>query len=398
MNKYINGPINAVRLEGTIYGNKKIIYIYMDQHVNVLQQTECSELSNDFNNYINNEMGKITNRTIDFFLEIGRTSIYNDIYKYRNRYIDEIGKFFIKTIQIKEGKNIGTRYGPNIRFHWIDIRDYFKSQINLYLDTIISIIINIRCDMRIKIDTIEELHNTLLKLNEKILFIINLFDKKITNMRGGTKPINYEDDINKNIINIMTKINNKYTHPDLYKKLHIIYKIIIKSFMSIIEQINNLLVIISDFILYIKKFMKDKDHLNSLNKTKDGHLTYGIDYINNIEVINTLYIKIIKLDDAITIAFSLLVDMFFLRRFLDKDYIKNAIVYTGIAHSIQYIYILIKEFDMTITHASYLKYDINKTTNIIKNSTEINNTINELFYPPKLIQCTDITNFPENFE
>ena len=61
-------------------------------------------------------------------------------------------------------------------------------------------------------------------------------------------------------------------------------------------------------------------------------------------------------------------DVYFLRRFLDKKYITNTVTYTGINHSINYIYALVKYFDFKITHASYMKYDIKEATKKIKNS------------------------------
>ena len=95
--------------------------------------------------------------------------------------------------------------------------------------------------------------------------------------------------------------------------------------------------------------------------------------------------------------------MYFLRRFLDKDYVRNAIVYTGAAHSVSYIYILIS-IGFKITHVSKSK---------IKNMKKLNGAISKikefpseqsiyellvLFLPSKVKQCTDISNFPEDFE
>lgn len=47
-----------------------------------------------------------------------------------------------------------------------------------------------------------------------------------------------------------------------------------------------------------------------------------------------------------------------LRRFLDKTYITNSIAYTGMGHSMNYIYILLHEFDFKITHVSYTEIPI----------------------------------------
>ena len=41
-------------------------------------------------------------------------------------------------------------------------------------------------------------------------------------------------------------------------------------------------------------------------------------------------------------------DIYFLRRFLDKNNIQNAITYCGRQHALNYIYFLVKYFDFTI--------------------------------------------------
>ena len=51
----------------------------------------------------------------------------------------------------------------------------------------------------------------------------------------------------------------------------------------------------------------------------------------------------------------IIVDCFFLRRFIDKSYIKNGIVYTGAAHSTIYIWFLIKFYNYKIAEFDYLK-------------------------------------------
>ena len=74
----------------------------------------------------------------------------------------------------------------------------------------------------------------------------------------------------------------------------------------------------------------------------------------------------------------------------------NAVVYTGIAHSVNYIYFLIKNYDFKITHYVYSQEkDLDKLNKFIKKNSY--KEISNLFFPEKLIQCIDINNFPENF-
>jgi len=43
-----------------------------------------------------------------------------------------------------------------------------------------------------------------------------------------------------------------------------------------------------------------------------------------------------------------MMDSYFLRRLLDKDYIKNSIVYTGNIHNTDYLHFLVKNYDYKI--------------------------------------------------
>ncbi len=93
-----------------------------------------------------------------------------------------------------------------------------------------------------------------------------------------------------------------------------------------------------------------------------------------------------------------MMDIYLIRRFLDKNYITNTVSYTGALHSVNYIRILVKYFDFKITHYSYLKdSDINNAHKIIKQSKVMDN-LNELFYPPTFLQCSNLNNFPKLFD
>ena len=72
------------------------------------------------------------------------------------------------------------------------------------------------------------------------------------------------------------------------------------------------------------------------------------------------------LDKLIVDIYSLITDVYFLRRILDKDYITTILSYTGSAHSANIIYILVKYFDFTVTHIADLKQNENIPDYIIK--------------------------------
>ena len=53
ISNYVSGPVNTVRLEGSINGVKKIIYLFMDFHADLHHQTECEDIrSLDIDKYL----------------------------------------------------------------------------------------------------------------------------------------------------------------------------------------------------------------------------------------------------------------------------------------------------------------------------------------------------------
>jgi len=97
--------------------------------------------------------------------------------------------------------------------------------------------------------------------------------------------------------------------------------------------------------------------------------------------------------------FGKITDCYLLRRLLDKDYITNAIIYTGAAHSLHYIQFLVKYFDFKITHAAYSTItNIEELNSELKTRVDKNDEIISLLIPPRLFQCSDLTDFPKEFK
>lgn len=124
---------------------------------------------------------------------------------------------------------------------------------------------------------------------------------------------------------------------------------------------------------------------------------YGLPMYTTLEILRELsLINEIKSKIELKI-FTLITDLFFLRRFLDKDYIINGIIYSGISHSINYVFILLKLFDFKVTNFSYLKEKPELVFDIVIKSKE-SSDIASYIYPPKFRQCSNMTNFPKLFE
>jgi purine-cytosine permease-like protein len=123
---------------------------------------------------------------------------------------------------------------------------------------------------------------------------------------------------------------------------------------------------------------------------------YGTDFIILLNLLVEFKKITLAYGDTFIMPWTTIMDIYFLRRFLDKDYITNVVAYTGMAHSVDYIYMLITYFDFRMTHCAYL--NSNKSINELVTTVDIPFDLQKYFIPKERIQCTDLSNFPENFE
>ena len=121
--------------------------------------------------------------------------------------------------------------------------------------------------------------------------------------------------------------------------------------------------------------------------TKDGFYDYNYEIRSKLNEFNTSYMY---LNSKIT-------DLYFLRRFLDKKYIKNGVIYSGGYHSTNIILILVKLLNFKITNVSYSK--IKLLTELNNNVKEVNNNLDlyKILFPEYLIQCSSMKGFPDMF-
>lgn len=161
---------------------------------------------------------------------------------------------------------------------------------------------------------------------------------------------------------------------------------------DVLDKIDNLLTTITEMIDFT-----DSNKECSLKKYQNGLAEYHNEFVDQTIKILTLRKMIEALSDKLGDLGVYLMDVYCLRRILDKSYITNVIAYTGGQHSCNYILSLVKYFGFKITNYSYLKSDsIEKATEIIKKSTH-ELQLTELFGPPVLKQCSDLSSFPKLF-
>lgn len=407
-NMFVDGPVNVVRLEGM----DKVIYVFYDFHNEPNVQTRCDDIrSQNVASFLVGKFDELVGngKVYDFFVEMypmEKTRKTGGILK--DRYVDEIMHLFRENYNFDHDKNVVNKSIkiPNVRMHWADIRNYLFSDILDIVYGLGNYVNNISGNMHEAF--LNNIKDAITVINNKICILYELLYKnnkteKINNENVYVKDMefygNYEDE---NILvtkKLLYKLLNVYNNKNIQQKilhiinneLHNIFIEYFKYYETCIVEIENIKKIIGDgnYDVY-DKLIKD-------NKT--GNYNYGISYDEKDKIISFISVMSNKIMDYVVGEIGLyIVDLFLLRRFLDKPYIKNAISYTGAAHSNNYVRLLVKYFGFSVTHCSYLlDDDIDNATKVIMESKDIDE-LNILFYPKVLIQCSNMEKFPKVFD
>ena len=407
----VNGPINLVRMEGTLDKQRKVFYIFMDLHVPSTAQTECTDIrSTHIRNYLVNTFDNLKEQKNaiyrDFFLETfpdqstltgNRTDIY--LNQMRNMF-ERIFSF-----NFKENKVVKPKEFPNVRLHYMDIRPYFTfavgdpfGMINTIGDTVYSLL-----NRNVYPADISRIQNGMTILNSQLKVIDTAFfvskSKKVEKAQVirqfPGQWINYEDaDATKTINYLANKIRNVYKNKNVKK---IINDILDSELSGLFDKY---------IALHNKLYKFLTDAIPKLNYNMSDRVTYknNYRYFGNTQgaISDDIMQETVKIfDDYAEVTrhiYILVMDLYFLRRALDKDYITNAISYTGAYHSANYIKFLANNFDFKITHAFYAEIQDLKSLNKKINSLDDTNLVSNLFYPMVFSQCIDVKSFPKDFE
>ena len=361
--KYISGPVSVVKLKGKINGIDKDILLFGDVHKIPNAQTECKDPNSvTIKQYLNDIFSKSKTK-IDFFLEIGKSPEDSKMVEpYTKNYIQQLGIFF---------KNNKDKY-KNARFHFSDIRNDFD-----LFDFVYGISKQINNFLANTFFFIDEINYILDYLDEVIKYI-NIVTSGLKN----------------NKFNFERNMNNEYTNSDIYNFYKDVNKILFKIKNKKIEANNRsiLKILLKNLITDINNFKKE---CSLIKNNLESSLFYSVK--EEIELSSKIKLKFNEISTKLSVFFTTINDLYILRRFLDKDYITNAIVYTGNNHTANLMNILVNYFDFRITNifstGSYkLNVDKNYIKNIYKNIFDFNlNTKHE----KNLViqQCVDISKF-----
>ena len=399
----VNGPVNVVRLEGDVDNIKKVIYLFLDYHIDVRFQTQCKNVfSDDIQKYFINsfyELGS-KDKIYDFFVEIYPSELSNRKFRskdYKEKYIEEVVKFFRKIFKYDSKKNkvMVNKFFKNIRLHYIDIRDYYKLSIHSKMMQMNNIAHKFMTTDRIDTLSLDKIIKLMEEMREHLQLIINILTKDPQKVsREKIIKERFDADLDLNVIKYLAKkIKTSYKHPDVKKIMNNFIMDSVNNFKATIKFIAESRQI---FIDYGDRIDQSEGKLVPDDNTSYiysyGLSTYTIRYMI-VDIVN----RVEKLfEENFVEFFARFTDIYFLRRFLDKDYITNVVAYTGALHSITYIHVLINYFGFKITHASYTQIsDLKKLNSEIRKKSQMD--IQPFVLPETLEQCSDMTKFPSNF-
>lgn len=394
---FITGPANVARLEGEIDGVKKVLYTFMDWHMNVDSQTKCSNfMADSMQQYIIKSLHSQKNTLYDFFMEIRPTNIREFNPYIADKYMFDMETFFKQLFKYDYAKDkiVTSDEIPNVRVHYADIRDSLEvgiihgnftpfenlmSMANdcyLHKKAPIGYLNGMLIELNIGLERFHAIHNRILSPNTGGSRIF----EKMASMKTGEVA---SDSIHKitgayqssNVKKIMSNLIREVI-TDMEHKIDAMAKKYRKFIEEGIEMCNNTGASIVDF--FDNKFI-----------TYNGG--------NGPYYVAKIYLFTYKLYSEIVGYFAWITDFYFLRRFLDKKYISNAFSYHGGTHSHHFIYALVKYFDFKVTHIYKSTFgDMAKLNKFIHNTHQYDEDFEFHFHPKQLIQCVDMNGFPKN--
>lgn len=352
----MNGPINVVRLER----KDKVLYLLFDIHLNVHRQSWCRQTHTlDVHEYLERAFAHTT-EPLDFFIEAGEYIMDDEPEKLysRSNYMSTTQQWVSQAIEEK-------RHAPNVRYHFMDIRDYFD---NLEPHT----------DTDIDLEAFAGKFKTILTSLQDL--IQGAYEQKPSGLYVSRKD--------QKQMHVVSKLMHKYANKTVQQKIQALIK-------------DKLLHLTELGLTYVERKMdKVRKWLAILEYPSDRFYkkSYGIGFHTQKKLELKTQLFAYRLFNLWLDVFIELTDLFFIRRFLDKDYIKRGILYAGGFHCINIIMILVRYFGFKITHGHYLSMDPPRLTRYMRNTEKADvYSLMRHLYPEELVQCTPMETFPLHF-
>ena len=345
--QFINGPINIIRLEGKVGDIQKVLYLFMDRHIPACHQTKCSNIfAKDMALFLAETMSRLQDSTqqYDFFLEVRSDELtdeevpamYGERYLYTQHwmYIEEVLALFKRVFHYNPAENKVYRNArfKNFRFHFFDIRNYFKAAIQ---DVIHRLNMALRGKQEVSVELLKTVIGLQVELKEMYLTVIGALKAE----RGveGTVVIKIHDLIDKDVMQQLGyKLKERYDHPE-------VKALVTKMVGGYIKDMETYVGLVNHFIDTLSR-ISEKVRDCQARKTCDVRLYQHL--LKNSRMMAS------GASGAALDIFARLTDAYFLRRFLDKDYITHGIHYGGGYHGAESMFWLVKEMGFVVTHVA----------------------------------------------
>lgn len=381
----INGPYNITRLEGDINGVHKVIYLFFDVHTFDYECTDIDAI--DVSKYILKIFRKakksLPDITYDFFVE---TFIRSERVEYdnltRRNYIQQVRKFFYN---LRKHNRILTEE-MNVRLHHTDFRDYIGlfNIMNL-LKLPANITNNIFTSMYATGNDMDEIIKSFEQFSSNVSYIEHLLTDKVVkvdikNMNKFKDPKSdiCKKDVDDLLNNFFYKMRYSYNNDELKATL-------VPIIDKMRDEMENLKSDIDKFIKFVKSKKAQID-------SPYPELNNGLMFITKLA--SEMKQQIISLKDKYSLVLALSIDIFMIRRFLDKDYVTNALYYSGGSHSVNIMIILAKYFNFKVTHISKSSVSVDELTDILKQTDLFNSDIVDKIIKVDY-QCSSLSGFPD---
>ena len=379
---FINGPINIITIEDL--NNTKLTFI-ADIHQEAEKQTECKELKNiELSQYLLNIFEQYNNPTsLHFYIETIPPN-HNGCLVKRKRYADSVINMLLKSFtptKSDDGILYKSNKFNNILLHFIDIRDMlFPSMDNLF-NSVSDSLTELSMTLNVNNSTINKLYTSLQNINTMMRFTFStLYDKvHVQKQINNSNKLEVYKEMIKRILN---KIRNDYKDENT--------KNIIKTYIDN-QFINNF----KKFFEYYDELMKYKKKLEDIVSRKDKLNTdeldgamYDVPYIELKEVITRLDTMVYKFNHTWFVELtSKIMDLYVIRNILNNN-VDRAILYTGIEHTMFFIYFFVKYFNFRVSKVSKINGITVDTLNKQIKEGEYRH-FHKYLFPPILEQCSN---------
>lgn len=402
--RMINGPYNAIRMEGEIDGLKKIVYMFMDVHMPPQLQTECANIySQDFNRFLAETFHDLNgaDRMYDFFMEIDP-----ELYKIdsavraeaktkqsrgapRDKYIRQVWQLLRSSVEYdSKGDHVSaSKVFQNVRLHYLDIRGV--------LSDLMFGMFHLPIHFGVTVDYHPSaLFLTLGRIYRTVNHCLGIYQ----DLKANPEAVPRSDDEKTPESELVGPAFGRYVRKLLYGYKHADVKRLITA------RVDRYFGMLKDFTDMIDDFAK---LLAEYGQYIDAHPVtfYGDNGIRDDMTIedrvkwnSDIAFSFNQLTNQIMIAGVGITDCYLLRRVLDKDYVTNAITYTGGSHTVNYVNALVGDFGFTVTNISATPADsVTELNRTIKERLSKGDIITDLLVPIPYSQCSDLTDFPLRF-